>query len=444
MVLGSCVVAVLSANSAAIAGPPKPIVFLHTYTVSGAEFDAVGVNSKTHLAYVISRPGSANDTEIINTRTGAAVTRTFPVYSSSIAIDQATGLVYFPGYSAGNVTVMKGTSVVKTIHLAKGATPYDATIDPVTGLVYVDDGHVYNNGKCKVWVLKGKKVVTSITVTTDPSGGAVDPTDGDVYIVNSGADTVTVIRGTKVINTIDVNSNPTTVYPIAVGVDPTRHLAYVLDQGGVTILHGATLKTTVTDGEVLEDPSSLVVDPVNHFAYIGTGYSDNSVTILDGAHVKTTLSIGALPGSPVYDPTNGLVIFPAADAPQVSVLDGLNVLKSLTLTPTEGLAAGVDTSNGRVFVSGYYQDVIAELQTPGPGKITITRPTHGHYTKGAKVHVKFACTKGKDNSVTSCAATTANGQLLPTSTTGKHHFTVKLHAAYGPAIKKTITYKVKK
>jgi DNA-binding beta-propeller fold protein YncE len=445
VVLGSALVAVLLAASPAVAGPPKPVVFVTSYTVPGAAFSGVAVDSRSHLAYVINRPGSANDTEVINTRTGASVTRTFPVYSSTIAVDQATGLAYFPGYSTGAVTVLKAASVVKTIHLAAGALPFDATVDPTTGMVYVDDDNVYANGKSKVWVIKGKKVVTSIVVGVEPQGGAVDPTDGDVYIVEPSRDLVTVIRGTKVIKTINVNSDPSTINPTEVAVDPTRHLAYVLDDGGVTLLHGTTLKTTVTDGNTLEDPVSIAVDPANHLAYIGTTAVDqNTVAILDGATVKKTRTIGPVPGSPVYDPTNGLVIFPAADAPQISVFDGLSIIKTLTLTPTEGSVAGVDTSNGRVFVSGYNQDVVAELQTPGPGRITITRPTRGHYLKGAKVHVKFACTKGKDNTITSCTATTANGHLLPTSTTGKHHFTVKLRAAYGPAIKKTITFKVKK
>jgi hypothetical protein len=412
--------------------------------VPGGVFLQVAVDSRSHFAYVGSAEAGVNDTEVINTRTGAAVTRTVPSYSTSIAVDQASGLTYVPGYMTGDVTIMKGSSVVKTIHLAAGAQPFDSTIDPATGLVYVDDGHLYPNSQSRVWVLKGEKVVKSINVGPGVSGGAVDPTDGDVYVLVPGHDTVTVIRGFKVINTIDVNAaNSTTLYPIAVGVDPTRHLAYVLDQGGVTILHGTTLKTTVTDGDTLEDPYTITVDPVNHYAYIGTNFNSDSVTILDGAHIKTTVSIGDLPGNPAYDPTNGLVIFPAALAPQITVFDGLHIVKSLTLTPFEAGAADVDTTNGRVFVSGYRQDQIVELQTPGQGQITITRPAHGHYLKGAKVHVKFACKAGLDNTVTSCTASTADGHLLPTSTIGTHHFTVRLRAAYGPPITETITYTVK-
>jgi DNA-binding beta-propeller fold protein YncE len=446
VVLGSCLVATLLAGPAAMAGPPSPASLIHTYTVPGAFFLPVAVDSRSHTAYIGSDSSAINDTEVINTRTGAAVTKTVPSFSSSIAIDQASGLAYVPDYVAGDVTVMKGSSVVKKIHLATGALPFAATIDPVTGLVYIDDDHIYSNSKCRVWVLKGEKVVTSINVGTDPSSGAVDPTDGDVYILQPSQDTVTIIRGTKVINTVDVNSNPTTIEPKAVDVDPTRHLAYVVDQGGFSILHGAKLQTTVTDGDTLADPYSIVVDPANHYAYIGTAFNDDSVTILDGAHVKTTVAIGELPGTPVYDPANGLVTFPSELAPQISVFRGLHVVKSVSLTvnPVQAGAVGVDTSDGRLYASGFHQDLIAELQTPAPGAITVTRPTHGRYPKGAKVHVKFACTAGRDNNVTSCTGSSANGHLLATSTLGTHHFTVKLRAAYGPTITKSVTYTVRK
>lgn len=382
---------------------------------------------------------------MINTRTGAPTDLTVQVQAVTIAADDTTGLAYLPDYAGAKVTVMKGISIVKTIHLAAGAQPAYVTIDPATGLVYVDDGHLYPDGKSKIWVIKGTKVITSIPVALDPTGGAVDPRDGDFYVPEPGADTVTVIRGTKVLNRIDVNSNPTTVDPTAVGVDPTRHLAYVLDEGGVSILHGATLAHTVTaPQERLEDPESIAVDPANHLAYIGTDFNSGSVTILDGTSVKSTVTVGELPGSPVYDPTNGLVIFPSADGPQISVFRGLKDIQGITLTAVAPAVAGVDTGNGRAFIGGYFSDSITELQTPAPGAIVVKRPTHRHYTKGAFVRVKFSCKAGQRNPVISCLASTADGHLLPTNTLGPHHFTVRLHSTYGPVIDKKVTYRVVK
>jgi hypothetical protein len=256
-----------------------------------------------------------------------------------------------------------------------------------------------------------------------------------------------VIRGTKVINTIDVSSNPTTIEPVAVGVDPTRHLAYVLDDGGISILHGSTLQTTVANNPVLELPDTIAVDPVSHLAYIGTTYRSGSVSILEGATVKKTVQIGEVAGLPVFDPSNGLVIFPAGLAPQITVFDGLTDVQSLTPTPTVfEAAANVDTSNGHVYVSGYSTDAdtFTELQAPTADTLTITRPTHRHYARGAKVRVTFSCSPGTHNVVLSCVGSTANGHLLPTTKLGSHRFTVRLASRYGPTTTKTVTYVVRK
>jgi DNA-binding beta-propeller fold protein YncE len=442
-ILASASVALLASNPAA-AIPHTPLAVLHTYTVTGGDFHVVAVDTGTHFAYVGSGGPSVDHTEAINTRTGAITDLDVPSYSGSIAVDEATGLVYVPGYQSGDVTVLKDAAIVKTIHLATGATPYDATIDPVTGLVYVDDGHLYADGKARVTIIKGTKVVKSIPALPDPTGGAVDPTDGDVYILSPSGDSVQVFRGKKIINTVDVNTHGSTIDPKAVAVDPTRHLAYVVDQGGITIMHGSTVQHTVTDGNTLELADSIAVDPANHLAYLGNNVDSGSVTILDGPTVETTVQVGQVTGTPVYDPTNGLVMVPSGNAPQITVFQGLNVVQSLTLSPFEGSELGVDSSNGRAFISGYAADNITELQAPAPGSITIKRPTHRHYVQHTKVHVKFTCKAGVRNTMTSCTATTANGHLLATSTLGVHHFTVKLRSEYGPTITKTVSYRVKK
>jgi YVTN family beta-propeller protein len=420
------------AGSGAAARPLTTVKVRHTYVVPGATFNVVAVDSRTHLAYIANGTPSGTLSEVINTQTGHSTTLHTPVWTQSIAIDQSTGLVYLPDYNTNNVTVMKGTTVVKTIHLAKESRPFDATINPVTRLVYVDE-----EGISKVAVIKGTKVDGSITVQSEPMSGAVDTSNGDVYIPNFGSDSVSVIRNKTVLKTIPVGQEPEDV-----AVDPSRHLAYVTSQGSesISILHGSSLQHTVNLGGQLT--FGVAVDPVTHFAYIG-GYF-GALTILDGPNVKLATTIGELPLVPVYDPTNGLVIFPAEDAPQITVFQGINVLQTFTGNPIEAGYAGVDTSNGRAFVSGYHGDSVVELQTPAPGSITITRPTHQHYRKGSTVRVKFSCTAGADNTVTHCTGTTATGHLLSTSALGTHHFTVVLRAAFGPAIKKTVTYHVVK
>jgi YVTN family beta-propeller protein len=427
--LAAAAIAVAATGSSAVAAPPHaPVTVVRTDTVSGASYYAVAVDPRRHLAYLSNGGAATGHTAVVNTRTGLATDLMLPSDDDSMAIDEASGLVYIPDLTSGVVTVVRGMSVVKTITLPAGSQPRDATIDPVTGRVYIDELNA-----ATVAVIKGTALVTGITVGKSPAGGAVDPRTGDVYIPNAGSNTVSVIRGTKVVKTIKVGSGPDFVT-----VDRASHLAYVanIDGDTVSIIHGARLQHTTKVGD---DPDAIVVDSRTHVAYVGN-LGSNSVSILHGQTVAATVKLGTEPNPPALDTSNGLVVYPT-NLPHLVVFSGTKRIQTVPTPKTQGWFAGVDSSNGRVVLSSYL-GVITVLQMPTPGTITITHPTHRHYTKGAKVHVHFGCAHGIHNTVKSCAGSTADRHLLPTTTTGVHHFTVKLTQAYGPTVKKSISYRV--
>jgi YVTN family beta-propeller protein len=424
-------VVALVVPSAVSAAAHSPVTIGGSYRVLGDDVFAVAVDSVSHLAYVGGDAGT-HHTEVIDTRTGARTDLNLASADDSIAVNEATGLVYIPDEVSGTVAVLNRTSVVNTITLPAGSETYDATIDSATGLVYVDEF-----GRSAVAVIKGTTLVKTITVGKGPEGGAVDPGTGDVYIPNAGDGTVSVIRGKTVINTVTVGTGPDFV-----AVDPTRHLAYVANEGAgtVSILHGSTLQHTVTVGD---EPDGIAVDPATHLAYVGN-FGSSSVSILDGKTVKATIPVGDAPYIPAFDPTNGLVVFPSAGSSAIAVFAGTKLVQRRTTAQAGNAVAGVDTSNGRTYVTSEGGDAITALQTPTLGTITIKRPTHRHYRRGAKVYVKFSCKRGTNNTVTSCKGSTGNGHRLSTTKTGVHHFTVTLHQAYGGKIKKKITYHVVK
>jgi DNA-binding beta-propeller fold protein YncE len=429
--LSAALIAVAVAGSTvATAVPRPPVTVVSTDAVPGGSFYAVAVDPVRHLAYVASGAAPDGHTEVVDTRTGATTDLALPSNNASMAINEKTGLVYIPDTASGTVAVLRGASVVTTITLPVGSQPGDATIDPVTGRVYVDEFKA-----TAVAVIKGTAVVTTITVGKSPAGGAVDPSTGDVYIPNAGDDTVSVIRGTAVVKTVKVGSAPDFV-----AVDPSSRLAYVanIDGDTVSILHGTKLLHTTKVGD---DPDTIVVDPRTQLAYV-ENLGSSSVSILHGLTVKATIKLVTEPNPQALDVSDGLVIVPT-NLTHVVVLSGTKKVQTLNTPKVQSWFAGVDTRNGRVVLSSY-AGVITVLQLPTPGKVTITRPTHRHYTVGAKVHVRFRCSHGTNNTVTSCKGSTANRHRLPTGTEGVHHFVVKLTQAYGPTIRKTITYRVVK
>jgi DNA-binding beta-propeller fold protein YncE len=427
--LTAVVIAVAAVGSSAVAAASRtPVTVVHTDIVSGGSFFAVAVDPRRHLAYLSSGAATDGHTEIVDTRTGAATDLTLPSNDDSIAIDEASGLVYVPDSTSGTVAVLHGAALVTTITLPAGSSPRDATIDPVTGRVYIDE---YN--AATVAVIKGTALVTAITVGRFPAGGAVDPGTGDVYIPNAGDSTVSVIRGTAVIKTPKVGNGPDFV-----AVDATRHLAYVadIDVDTVSILHGTKLQHVTKVGN---DPDGIVVDPRTHLAYVGN-LGSSSVSILNGQVVKATVKLGTEPNMQAVDISNGLVIFPT-NLPHLVVFSGTKKIQTVATPKAQSWFAAIDTSNGRAVLSSF-AGVITVLQMPTRGTITITRPTHRHYTEGAKVHVRFRCAHGIHNAVKSCKGSTANRHLLPTDVVGVHHFSVKLAQAYGRTLKKSVTYRV--
>jgi hypothetical protein len=73
-----------------------------------------------------------------------------------------------------------------------------------------------------------------------------------------------------------------------------------------------------------------------------------------------------------------------------------------------------------------------------------TTPTAGaRYTRGQRVTARYSCQEGSGGpGVASCAGTVASGRPLPTSTTGRHRFTITATSQDGQATTTSIAYTV--
>ena len=120
-------------------------------------------------------------------------------------------------------------------------------------------------------------VTATIAVGDLPSGVAVDPTNGTVFVTNSGDNTVSVIdEATDTVTaTIAVGG-----IPGAVAVDPATGTAYVTNYGEdtVSLIDEATGTVTATVGAG-GFPDAVAVDPDTHTAYV-TNQTGDSVSVI--------------------------------------------------------------------------------------------------------------------------------------------------------------------
>jgi YVTN family beta-propeller protein len=142
-------------------------------------------------------------------------------------------------------------------------------------------------------------LITNVSVGVYPRAVAVDPTTHVAYVLNTlpvgataygAAGTVSVIDGTSyaVTSTITVG-----VFPFAAAVDPTTDTIFVAnsDFGDVSVISG-TSNTVITNVQVGNSPIAVGVDPEAHTVYALN--IDNTVTIFDERTnlVVATVAVG--------------------------------------------------------------------------------------------------------------------------------------------------------
>jgi outer membrane protein OmpA-like peptidoglycan-associated protein len=426
------------AAPAASAGPspaPGPVRLSHTFAAADSPY-AIGIDSKRGLVYV---DNESDTTTVINEATD--VTKTISATSStdSIGIDEQSGYAYVTNDdSPGSVAVLKAGKLVGSV--AVGDSPDDVTVDTLTGYAYVD-----NADDSTVSVLKGTHLVATIAVGNEPEGGAYNVKSGLIYIPNTDDNTVSVIKGTSVKATINVPAGPQ--YAATV---PGTSQVYIESQdfsqapaaGMVTLLDG-TSATPVATAAVGVFPYGITVNPRTHLAY-ATNVFDGTVSVLKDGVVVATRTVGDNPEIPSIDPRTGIVAIPSDDGDSVAFMQGTNVIQTMQVGDNTGFSA-VDPKTGRVFVSSNTDATtsVFDFQNPLPATVKVTSPIAGAvYSHSAKLTAHFSCAAGVGNTTTSCDGSVTSGASIHTNGAGEHSFTVHVHSSYGPAVTKTIHYRV--
>jgi DNA-binding beta-propeller fold protein YncE len=245
----------------------------------------VAVDSDTDTAYVGGSWSTVQKTyglQVIDLATDT-VTATIPDVGAegSIAVDQATDMVYAdgPGY---NMSVINGaTNTVTTIPLnsldAVGGRNQIA-VDAATDIVYIGVEQAPVNGdRFAVAGIDGRTnaVVTTATIPGDgdPTSIAVNPATNTVYatddVSGGGGHHIEVISGAS--GTVTDTISPRFGAPDVIAVNPSNNVfdvANALEGDSVSAYSGATDAVLGTTTFTEEDPLSIAVNTATDAEYV--------------------------------------------------------------------------------------------------------------------------------------------------------------------------------
>jgi YVTN family beta-propeller protein len=272
---------------------------------------------------------------------------------------QLTGIYMVPSTSATQPTV---TSV------NVGAYPSGVAVNPSTGNVYVTD-----NGDKNVSVIGAASKVTTIHVGNGPMGVAVNPSTGDVYVVNNNDNTVSVISGStgRVVDTIPVGNAPE-----GVAVNNSTNTVYVVNSNDntVSVISGSTNRVIATIN-VGDGPTAVGVNPSTNRVYVADSI-DGNVSVIDGSTNKVTANIttGTSPVAVAVNPTTGLVYVADNVDNTVSVISGsTNTVTGSVAVGTGPSAVAVDPITNAVFVANFNDNTVSVIDG-STNQVTLTIP----------------------------------------------------------------------
>ncbi len=251
-----------------------------TIPTSDEAVGAVGVDSRRHLVYLAGE--SSSEFAAVYDETTHRVT-TVPADTdgeSSIGVVEKTGDAYIVDVD-GPVSVLRDTTVLKTTALSESVAGW-VTVDQATGLVYVG----VENG---VDVFRGTSLVKYVQITGNAAGAAIDPGNGLVYLPVPNTGKVWVVKGTRVVSKVTVGG-----YPVAVAVDPRTHEAYVTNSepaGTVSVIKKTSTRIVKTI-RVGSNPSGIAALPRTHLLYVANA-GDGTVSVIRHNTVVATDQVGA-------------------------------------------------------------------------------------------------------------------------------------------------------
>ncbi len=225
-------------------------------------------------------------------------------------------------------------------------------------------------------------VTGSIPVGTSPTGVAVNPETGRIYVANRGSNTVTVIDSVTdaVIATIAEGGVPS-----AVAVNTRTNRVYVTNLiRTVSVIDGVTNAVIASIGVGL-GPFSIAVNADTDRVYVANLY-DHNLSVID----STTNSVVATLDTP--DGANGVAVNPNGSSGSVAVIDGAtNTFVSAAVVGGQPYGVAVNAETNRLYVAtnptltvmdATTLEIIATIEAEGGTDVAVDIARNRVYTGG--------------------------------------------------------------
>lgn len=253
----------------------------------------VAANNVTKKFYVSNHhPTNGQSVSVIDgTNNSIIKTITGVPNPTAIAVNTVTNMVYVCNDVGNQVTVINGSSDIKTgSTVVTGTSPVGIAVNPNTNKVYTAN----SGGGGSYTVINGDTL--SATTFTDPSlnacqGVAVNPNTNKIYVSNFGNNTVSVINGET--NLIEQTLTGYFADPVEIAVNTKTNRIYVCNSNATTgnsvVVIDGNNHSVIAILTGFSGPYEPAVHETTNTIYV-SNYGSDSITAIDGeTHELTTI-----------------------------------------------------------------------------------------------------------------------------------------------------------
>jgi YVTN family beta-propeller protein len=343
---------------------------------------AFALNTVTNTVYVMQGP-RWNGVGVIDGGSNGVGFGPGPNAAGGIAVNPVTNTLYGTEPVNGKVYVVDENGY-SSIDVATVAQPLAATVNPVTGKVYICgtslgilDGATnastsvpiacvgrvgvnpatntayVSDGSGHLYVVSGStdSVVATIPLLANMNAVAVNEITNRIYVICNFffGNIVTVVDGNTNTVVTTVSAGPG---PIDIDIDRGANKVYVANSlgGSISVIDGATnVVTSIDNGG--RNPSRIVVNPVSHKIY-ASNFQDNSVSVIDGAtNALAVVPVGAAPVSLAVNPVTNMIYTANQNDNTATIINGATNTTSNVPIINHPVGIGVDSVNNKVYVA---------------------------------------------------------------------------------------------
>lgn len=306
------------------------------------------------------------------------------------AIDPSNGLIYFPSLDSDSVQVInQSTGATETyVSMAGAGSPYGPTstfLDPQNGLIYAILGGTPTSPGNLAYAFDTHtgNTVARLSVGSLPNAYAYDPTHHLLYISCAASGSISVINATsdELVDTIALGAG---TLPSGIAVDPATGDVYVAEDGTGLLVELPSASTSLgnavcqpvmppVETEILSsvctggESLAMAYDPTNHLVYESLETTQN-VSVLDpnGPQVVTSIPTHNYARGLAFDPYNQLLYVSGDFGDNVAIVNTTSnsLVGSFNLTGyTNLVGAQYDTTTRQLFFLANNNDDILVVNT---------------------------------------------------------------------------------